>query len=80
MTEQVKPERKGALVTGSSRGIGRAIALSLAEAGMNVCVNSSSQRSLSFAQELARELVAHSPQRATDDRTALMVRIERRSV
>lgn len=31
-------------------------------------------------KELARELVAHSPQRATDDRTALMVRIERRSV
>ena len=25
MTEQVKPERKGALVTGSSRGIGRAV-------------------------------------------------------
>lgn len=31
-------------------------------------------------KELARELVAHSPQQATDDRTALMVRIERRSV
>ena len=33
MTEQVKPERKGALVTGSSRGIGRAIALSARRGG-----------------------------------------------
>lgn len=58
MTEQVKPERKGALVTGSSRGIGRAIALSLAEAGMNVCVNCSSERSLPAAQELAAQISA----------------------
>lgn len=58
MTEQAKPERKGALVTGSGRGIGRAIALSLAEAGMNVCVNCSSERSLPAAQELAAEISA----------------------
>ena len=58
MTEQVKPERKGALVTGSSRGIGRAIALSLAESGMNVCVNCSSERSLPAAQELAAQISA----------------------
>ena len=58
MTEQVKSERKGALVTGSSRGIGRAIALSLAEAGMNVCVNCSSERSLPAAQELAAQISA----------------------
>ena len=58
MTEQVKPERKGALVTGSSRGIGRAIALSLAEAGMSVCVNCSSERSLPAAQELAAQISA----------------------
>ena len=45
-----------AVVTGSTRGIGREVARALAAQGMNVCVNSSSQRSLSFAQELAREL------------------------
>ena len=41
-----------------SLGIGRAIALSLAEAGMNVCVNCSSERSLPAAQELAAEISA----------------------
>ena len=29
-------------------------------------------------KDLARELVTHSPQEATDDRTALVVRVERR--
>ena len=29
-------------------------------------------------KELAADLIAHSPQGATDDRTALVVRIERR--
>ena len=30
-------------------------------------------------KELAADLIAHSPQGATDDRTALVVRIEKRS-
>ena len=46
-------ERKVAVVTGSTRGIGREIAWELARAGMNVVVNSSSARSLPAAEELA---------------------------
>jgi len=42
---------KVALVTGASRGIGRAIALTLAEAGANVAVNC--QRSVTAAEEVA---------------------------
>ena len=30
-------------------------------------------------EDLARDLITHSPQEATDDRTALVVRIDRRS-
>ena len=56
MTEEAKPARKGALVTGSSRGIGRAIAEKLASEGMNVCLNCSSAASLPQTQELAVEL------------------------
>lgn len=54
MTENI--ERRVAVVTGSTRGIGRAIARELAAAGMNVVVNSSSERSLPQAAELARTL------------------------
>ncbi len=56
MTEEAKPAHKGALVTGSSRGIGRAIAEKLASEGMNVCLNCSSAASLPQTQELACEL------------------------
>lgn len=56
MTEEAKPARKGALVTGSSRGIGRAIAEKLASEGMNVCLNCSSTASLPQTQALAAEL------------------------
>jgi NAD(P)-dependent dehydrogenase (short-subunit alcohol dehydrogenase family) len=47
---------KVALVTGSSRGIGRAIAFAMAEAGANVAVHYATQREL--AEQLATEIVA----------------------
>ncbi len=49
-------DRRAAVVTGSTRGIGREIARELAAAGMNVVVNSSSERSLPAAEELAASL------------------------
>lgn len=49
-------DRRVAVVTGSTRGIGRAIAHELAAAGMNVVVNSSSERSLPVAEEVAAAL------------------------
>lgn len=45
-------ETKVAVVTGASRGIGRAIAISLAEAGMDVVINFRSGKE--FAEETAR--------------------------
>lgn len=48
--------RRAAVVTGSTRGIGRAIARELAGVGMNVVVNSSSARSLAAAEEVAAQL------------------------
>lgn len=49
-------ERRAAVVTGSTRGIGREIARELAAAGMNVVVNSSSEKSLPVAEALAAEI------------------------
>ena len=49
---------RAAVVTGSTRGIGKAVATRLAACGMNVCVNCSSEKSLEAAQALADELAA----------------------
>ncbi|MEB1814631.1 3-oxoacyl-[acyl-carrier-protein] reductase [Adlercreutzia mucosicola] len=49
-------DRRAAVVTGSTRGIGREIARELAAAGMNVVVNSSSEKSLPAAEALAAEI------------------------
>lgn len=58
MTNEQDTVHRAAVVTGSSRGIGRAVACALAEAGFDVCVNCSSESSLPAARELAAELEA----------------------
>lgn len=54
--EDTGQEAKVALVTGSSRGIGRAIASTLAEEGYQVCINYASESSRKEAEELACQL------------------------
>jgi len=50
-------EGRSAVVTGSSRGIGRAVAVALARRGCNVCVNFASSSSEKAAHETAEHLV-----------------------
>lgn len=49
---------KKALVTGSARGLGKAVALCLAQAGADVCVNYVSERSTEAANAVAAEIIA----------------------
>ena len=64
MTNVTETPRRSAVVTGSSRGIGRAVAEELAHAGFDVCVNCSSERGLSGVQQLADQLAAEHGVRA----------------
>ena len=64
MTNGTETPRRSAVVTGSSRGIGRAVAEELARAGFDVCVNCSSERGLPGVQQLADELAAEHGVRA----------------
>ncbi len=64
MTDTTETPRRSAVVTGSSRGIGRAVAEELARAGFDVCVNCSSERGLSGVQQLADQLAAEHGVRA----------------
>ena len=50
---------KVALVTGSSRGIGKGIAQHLAQAGYAVCLNCASEKSLPAMREVAADLEKH---------------------
>ena len=64
MTNVTETPRRSAVVPGSSRGIGRAVAEELARAGFDVCVNCSSERGLSGVQQLADQLAAEHGVRA----------------
>lgn len=68
-----------ALVTGASRGIGRAIALALAAAGANVAVNYRERRAeaegaVDAIQALGRKAVAHPADVSRADAVATLVR------
>jgi len=56
MTNQIDLSGRTALVTGASRGIGRAIALVLARAGANIAVNYNTRRA--EAEEVAHQIGA----------------------
>ena len=58
MTNETESPRRSAVVTGSNRGIGRAVAEELARAGFDVCVNCSSERGLDEARAFAAALEA----------------------
>src|SRR5699024_980860 len=52
MGDETQAPRRAALVTGSSRGIGRAVVEELARAGFDVCVNCSGEKGLAAARDL----------------------------
>ena len=58
MKDEKEVVRRSAVVTGSSRGIGHAIAEELADAGFDVCLNCSSERGLPALQEAAAQIEA----------------------
>lgn len=57
-TDQAEQKITCAVVTGSSRGIGKQIAIELARRGCDLCLNCSSQSSLRALDELADDLRA----------------------
>lgn len=64
MGDETQAPRRAALVTGSSRGIGRAVVEELARAGFDVCVNCSGEKGLAAARDLADRLAAECGVRA----------------
>ena len=54
----VADDAKVILVTGSSRGLGKAIALNLAEAGQKIVINYVSEASHAAADETVAEMIA----------------------